>query len=423
MPRTSDKILLISWDTKGGATRVAENLHDQLEEYGVETDVLYHHFGSAPRLVTSKKTQEFSNVDEMLEKADLPRYGVVHSHSCTFEDGQIKKLAEKTNAPLIYTTHSVVLHDILRSKNPEWAKYAEWLGTLNDQDRQRALQEMKTTYPWQGYMFENAHASIQLTEHNADLFRDYYPEHAGKEVVIPNGSDFHKFHDDKSVKKRAEQIRKEIAGNGRIVLYSGRIDPEKGVGELVRAFDLVKGKHPDTKLVIVGQGDMGCISGNVGPNTKDGDIRQIPWVNDRKELAAIYKAAGVTAIPSYHESFSMSALESMMVGTPVIISDVDGVHDAYIKPMLAYDVQPGDADGVAHWINFLWTNPTQARKNADAVRVWVDKNYSLEKVTADTMTLYRKHMVPRIGINSELYANLSPPFRAQNAIERFFNRH
>ncbi|MDA0797106.1 MAG: glycosyltransferase [Chloroflexi bacterium] len=109
-----------------------------------------------------------------------------------------------------------------------------------------------------------------------------------------------------------------------IVLFVGRPEPFKGPDVLISALAHMRGKA-NTRLVLVG--------GSEGEHSFDwlrllavelGVADRVSWYTavPQEQLVDFYAAADVTAVPSFHESFGLVALESMASGRPVVASNV-----------------------------------------------------------------------------------------------------
>jgi D-inositol-3-phosphate glycosyltransferase len=104
-----------------------------------------------------------------------------------------------------------------------------------------------------------------------------------------------------------------------VLLFVGRLDPFKDPDLLLQAAAMME---EDAQVVIVG----GKLPGDkevqhLRKLAADLDIsRRVHFLGaqPQHELPAIYSAADVTVIPSYHESFGLAAVESLACGTPVV---------------------------------------------------------------------------------------------------------
>ena len=395
MEKNQDKILLIGWDGSGGADTVVKGLKNGFEERGTQNKILYHNFGKRPYLQTPTGTQEFRDVNDFIESGLLPEYMTIHSHLITFTGDEIVKMRRQSSqAPLIYTAHSIAPHDILNSN----AANKKIFEGLPPHVQARQLENMKSS---QLPIVRESDKVTNMTRVGEEIYRRYFPEYAQKSILIPNGSDIYKMAERKDVAARAAELRQKF-GNGTMVLYTGRLHKDKGVLDLADAFSRAKETKPELKLVYVGGSPdpsvPDVIKSRVKPEYRN-DVFFEGWINDRSHLASEYMASDMVVLPSYYESFGLSALEGMMLGKPVIASDIDGMGDVFVKPWYAYGVQPGNVPQLQERLNYVASNPVEAQRNADRVKDAVVSRYSSDKIIDGVLGLYITTMVENMFRN------------------------
>lgn len=111
---------------------------------------------------------------------------------------------------------------------------------------------------------------------------------------------------------------------GRDLLFVGRLEEQKGVFDLVRAFAPLSRRHPDARLVLAGEGETGQVRALARELGILGQLVLPGWV-DAHARAALLAGAAAFVLPSHNEQMPMSLLEAMAAGTPVIASDAGGI--------------------------------------------------------------------------------------------------
>jgi glycosyltransferase involved in cell wall biosynthesis len=108
------------------------------------------------------------------------------------------------------------------------------------------------------------------------------------------------------------------AGNGRYILFVGRLVPEKGLQHLIRAFNELK---PDLKLVIAGESSF---TGKYVAQLKNmaGDGVVFTGFVTGEQLQRLYREAYLFVLPSEVEGLPVSLLEAMSYGKCVLASDI-----------------------------------------------------------------------------------------------------
>jgi phosphatidylinositol alpha 1,6-mannosyltransferase len=180
-----------------------------------------------------------------------------------------------------------------------------------------------------------------------------------------------------SPEHRSDATRKELApGAEVIVLYVGRLAPEKRLPVLLEAFPLVRerareGARVDVSLVLVGGGPI------------EAELRKRPVPGIRLagyrtglELSQAYASADVFAFPSDTETFGNVVLEAMASGLPVVGVDRGGVRDSILPGETGFLTPPGQVEPFAQALLELVGDPmlrarmgTRARAEAEG-RTW-----------------------------------------------------
>ena len=88
---------------------------------------------------------------------------------------------------------------------------------------------------------------------------------------------------------------------------------------------------------------------------------------DQSKLPSFYNAADVTVVPSYYESFSLVALESLACGTPVITTNVGDLMNIIQGPETGYVVKDNSPEELASAISRLLSQ--KIGKNIDAIQI------------------------------------------------------
>jgi glycosyltransferase involved in cell wall biosynthesis len=172
--------------------------------------------------------------------------------------------------------------------------------------------------------------SRPLVERAIELGAD--PRHAR---VIPNGIDAELFHPrDRLEARRALDVPQE----GKQILFVGRLEPQKGTDELLVAFEALRAKRPDARLVMIGDG--------VSRSAHEQLVRErgLPvlfagW-QSHAEVADWLAASDVLALPSWAEGTPNVVLEALASGRPVVATRIGGIPDVMRDPRLGALVSP-----------------------------------------------------------------------------------
>jgi glycosyltransferase involved in cell wall biosynthesis len=111
------------------------------------------------------------------------------------------------------------------------------------------------------------------------------------------------------------------AGGPPVLLFAGRLSEEKGVLEVVQAWQTIRERVPGAQLVFAGQGPAEARLRKLVP-----EARFLGWV-DRPTLAAQYRASTLLLFPSRFDTFGCAVLEALSCGLPVACYPVKGPAD------------------------------------------------------------------------------------------------
>ncbi len=174
--------------------------------------------------------------------------------------------------------------------------------------------------------------------------------------VISNGIDTTRFHppfgEDAS---HPEEARK------RIILYVGRLDPEKGIDTLVRAMPHVLSRRP-AELMLCGRGVHAAALRSLGEDLGvAGSIRFAGFVPD-DNLPRTYRAATIFVMPSPVELQSIATLEAMASGLPIVAADAMALPELVENGENGFLFPPGDPQALAERIVALLSDPDRAAR-------------------------------------------------------------
>jgi alpha-1,6-mannosyltransferase len=117
----------------------------------------------------------------------------------------------------------------------------------------------------------------------------------------------------------------------RLLLYVGRLGPEKNVRTLFEAFSILHSREPGKyRLLCVGDGTQRALVQNLEAETQA--VHWLPYCPDAGELAKLYRAADLFVHPGVQETFGLVALESQASGTAVV-----GIKGSYMDRIIFTD--------------------------------------------------------------------------------------
>jgi len=168
-----------------------------------------------------------------------------------------------------------------------------------------------------------------------------------------------------------------------VVLYAGRLSPEKGLEVLLRAFAKLAAETPRSQLVIVGSPTAGsdpveveryhdrlCTMASGLPVT---------WLPRRHDVVPLLQAADVAVVPSvWPEPLSRSILEALACGIPVVASRVGGSPEILTDWLSDFLFEPGDADALAEQLSSLYDWRVRDGELGDRCRQFAEARLSFD---------------------------------------------
>jgi glycosyltransferase involved in cell wall biosynthesis len=124
----------------------------------------------------------------------------------------------------------------------------------------------------------------------------------------------------------------------------GRIEPRKGVLDLVRAAPLIRERIPGARIVVVGDDTYATDRQYGALVAADRDVEQYGWLPD---AASLMSHLDVLVLPSYAEPFGTVLAEAMAAGTPVVATTVGGLPEVVSDGVDGVLVPPGRPDALA----------------------------------------------------------------------------
>lgn len=188
----------------------------------------------------------------------------------------------------------------------------------------------------------------------SDAAAEYHAGALGLEVrdfrVIPNGVEVDRF----AAGRPWDSMRSTPS-----MLFVGRLEPRKGLADLVSAFVRVKEHHPDVRLFVVGEGPEREAAQAGLPVRLRSDVVFLGRV-EHDELPRLYRSTDIYVSPALGgESFGIVLAEAMAAGTTVVASDIPGYRSVVTDGVNGVLVPPGDPVILAMQLSALLDSPSR----------------------------------------------------------------
>jgi glycosyltransferase involved in cell wall biosynthesis len=180
----------------------------------------------------------------------------------------------------------------------------------------------------------------------------------------------------------------DIPATDRVVVFVGRLVGDKGISELVTAFDSLV--DANTTLLLVGgeEPDLDPLPAAIRDlMLSHPKVRCAGWVTDVRPFIAI---SDLLVLPSYREGFGMVLVEAGAMGVPVIATDITGCRDVVLDGVNGLLVPPRDTGALTDALARVLADDLLRASLAANVRRTMLERYDQATVHAAILALYRE---------------------------------
>ncbi|HBN07373.1 MAG TPA: hypothetical protein DD435_01570 [Cyanobacteria bacterium UBA8530] len=382
-------ICMLSWEYPpriiGGISRHVEEISEALVAQGHRVSVITaDHPGTAPYeerrgvhiyrvpndhaptpdFLTWVLHLNFGMIELALQVHKENPFSLIHGHDWLV--GQAGILLKKTlDLPLVGTVHATENGRMQGIHTPiqRYIHQQEWALTF----------ESWRTIVCSDYMFRELQGLFQVPQDKMD--------------IIPNGIDYQKF----DFSFEAKPFRRRYALDyEKIILFVGRMVPEKGAQVIIEAAPDVLKEYPDAKFVLVGRGGfLDELKRRANELSVAHKIHFTGYVDD-DTLLRLYKVASVFTAPSLYEPFGIVALEGMGAQVPVVVSDTGGLGEIVEHKRSGLTVFPGDPKSLAWGLLEVLKDPDTAALMQDQAFQRILDTFNWPMIARQTAEVYAR---------------------------------
>jgi glycosyltransferase involved in cell wall biosynthesis len=352
------------------ATTLADQGHEPVVlTYGPEEDTEYRDGVEIHRVTSSDSAVDTlswaMHLGHEMEKKAIELYkndkfDMVHAHDWMTVPGAtgIKKTLD---LPMVFTVHSTQQgRDGIDSQYQQTIHNLEWYGTYE------------------------AEQVITVGRDFSEEVKHTFEVPENKVNYIPNGVNLEKF-DDHSHRLQRQDYALDWE---QIVLFVGRMYPQKGPGHLIEAMPQILDSNPDAKFVMVGSGATEHYKG-IAENVVGNKVHFPGYVSDQ-ELISLMKNAEMTVAPSVYEPFGIVPLEAAACSTATVGSYVGGMKDTIIHEYTGLHTYPEDSGSIAYQVGRALNDEGWTDWMGDKARNRVEDNFRWQQISAWTTGVYQK---------------------------------
>lgn len=212
-----------------------------------------------------------------------------------------------------------------------------------------------------------------------------------------NGVDTERFYPPSSTDTETRYLRQALGfdTDDVVIGFVGRLTRDKGICDLLVAFDEIARAVTGARLLLVGDFETGdpLPAEIIERIARDDRIVATGFVND---TAPYYRTMNLLAFPSYREGFPHAPLEAAASALPVVGYRATGTVDAVVDGETGILVEVGDSMALAQALGGLLEDPALAQEMAAAARKRAVRLYDSRKVWQCWADFYWERLVERV---------------------------
>lgn len=198
-----------------------------------------------------------------------------------------------------------------------------------------------------------------------------------KSSVLLDGSvggvNINKFKFDET-SRNSKRKKFKISKNSFVFLYLGRINKDKGIIDLIGAFEKIQGQY-EAFLILVGPIEDSNIKNLIDDNKK------IFYVRKTSTPEKWYAIADIFCLPSYREGFGSVIIEAGSCNMPTLGSNIYGIKDAILKNQTGFFHKVGNVDDIKKKMLFVLKNRNLLKIYGRNARKRVEMNFAEDLIT------------------------------------------
>lgn len=356
----------------GGAERQLQQLIPRLRDLGFEIHILTRH---------EKDLKRFEVIDGVPVHR-LPAGGPKALAAVSFTLAAIWTLVrlrpEVVHAHEILTPASIASYAKLLLRRPVLVKILRG-GSRGD------IVKLKRRPMWRSYLRRLVRSvdAFLVISHEIDEELAALGIPPEKRIFLPNGVDAIRCMPVSEEGRQKLRARLSLPIQARLVMYAGRLVPEKRVDHLLKIWPGVRSKFPLAHLLIVGGG---AEQNRLEALRVDG----VQFTGQVQDAVPYLQASDVFVLPSSTEGLSNSMLEAMACGLPVLATSVGGAPDVIRHEASGWLIPPEDMDALQRGLETLLADASLRLRLGVQARQRILADFSMDSVARRLAALYQK---------------------------------
>jgi glycosyltransferase involved in cell wall biosynthesis len=205
-----------------------------------------------------------------------------------------------------------------------------------------------------------------------------------------NGVNVERFSPGRSSVRESLGLTREAS----VVGFVGRLTRDKGLPELVEAFDAILKAEPAAHLLLVGWFDVAEDALGADMRDRIGRHPHIHCTGFVADTAPYYRAMDLMVLPTWREGFPNVVLEAAASGIPVVTTLSTGSRDSVVPEVTGLLIPPGYPEAISEAVLKLLRDPARRHGMGKAARAWVQKHFADQRVLGLITAFYKSLLEP-----------------------------
>ncbi|RAK22714.1 glycosyltransferase involved in cell wall biosynthesis [Flavobacterium aquaticum] len=198
-----------------------------------------------------------------------------------------------------------------------------------------------------------------------------------------SGVDVQKFNPSSEIRNLyREQLN--FQNNDVVFAFLGRMNTDKGILDLAKAFQKLHADFPNVKLLLIGFDEE-----NMQEKIRQIQTENIIYFGPTPKPQEVLQAADVFCLPSYREGFGTSVIEASLLELPIICSDTYGLAETIIENKTGLRHEVKNVDQLYNQMKLLVQNEETRTVLGKNGRQYVLEHFSADEISLQWLTFYK----------------------------------
>ncbi len=254
-------------------------------------------------------------------------------------------------------------------------------GTVFDWKNRRALR----------FLIPRMHANVVVSDALKRIHADSDRLNVSNFTVIRNGADPARLKPSGKDLKKELELRPETRLIGMVGNFYS--EPRKDQLTVCRALPTVFEKHPNVNMVFAGKIEDGAedkFADCLNLCLENGIADRVHFLGGRSDIADVLAALDMFVLSSWREGLPIAVSEAMLVGLPLVLSDIEPLFEVSDGGRCAEMFKTGDPEDLADKLSGLLQDEARRCELAECAQDFAEKNYSIAAHIAALKALYER---------------------------------